>query len=118
MCSILFGQGVQLEDFYLIYNLEQKIVGIYSLWNQKSSKQTRVVHYSWPVKWMRPFLSCICIGARSHAAAENCPRFRLFNAAQRIMSSSADAGFQRPALPCGKLVAALSEACVLRDLGE
>ena len=50
-----FWLGMKMDDFYLIYNHENKMVGIYGLWNQQSFKQTKVVHYSWLLKFIRPF---------------------------------------------------------------
>lgn len=50
-----FWRGLKLDDFHLIYNLENQIVGIYGLWDQKPFKQTRVVHYSWPLTLAKPF---------------------------------------------------------------
>ncbi|MGE8541619.1 MAG: N-acetyltransferase family protein [Acinetobacter sp.] len=50
-----FWRGLKLEDFHLAYNLDNQLVGIYGLWNQKSFKQSRVVHYSWPMKFAKPF---------------------------------------------------------------
>ena len=50
-----FWLGMKMDDFYLIYNHENKMVGIYGLWNQQSFKQTKVVHYSWLLKLIRPF---------------------------------------------------------------
>ncbi len=41
--------------FFLIYNQDNQLVGLYGLWNQKSFKQTRVIDYSRPLKLMKPF---------------------------------------------------------------
>lgn len=117
MRSILFGQRAQLEDFYLIYNLEQKIVGIYGLWNQKSFKQTRGRALFLASQTDEAFLSCICAGVRSHAAAENCPRFRLLMLHSALCHPQ-QMQVQQPALPCAKPAAMLPEASVLRCLGE
>jgi len=34
-----FWRGLKLDDFHLIYNLENQIVGIYGLWDQKPFKR-------------------------------------------------------------------------------
>ncbi len=49
-----FWQGLTLRDFNLAYQ-DGQIVGLYGLWNQKSFKQMRVVHYSLLLKLMKPF---------------------------------------------------------------
>ncbi|WP_180165861.1 hypothetical protein [Acinetobacter sp. YH12049] len=50
-----FWAGLNLDDFYLIYDQHNQLVGIYGLWNQKSFKQTRVIDYSRSLKLMKPF---------------------------------------------------------------
>lgn len=50
-----FWKGMSLSDFFLIYNKDDQLVGLYGLWNQKSFKQTRVIDYSRPLKLMKPF---------------------------------------------------------------
>lgn len=50
-----FWLGMNIHNFYLIYNIENEVVGLYGLWNQKSFKQTSVVKYSWPLKFIKPF---------------------------------------------------------------
>ncbi len=50
-----FWLGMKIHDFYLMYDQNHKMVGLYGLWNQKPFKQTRVVQYSLPLKILRPF---------------------------------------------------------------
>ncbi|UUS61951.1 MULTISPECIES: GNAT family N-acetyltransferase [unclassified Acinetobacter] len=50
-----FWAGLNLDDFYLIYDQHNQLVGLYGLWNQKSFKQTRVIDYSRSLKLMKPF---------------------------------------------------------------
>ena len=50
-----FWLGMKIHDFYLMYDQNHKMVGLYGLWNQKSFKQTRVVKYSLPLKILKPF---------------------------------------------------------------
>lgn len=50
-----YWKGMQLDDFYLMRDQNNKLVGIYGLWDQKSFKQTRVLDYSRPLKMMKPF---------------------------------------------------------------
>ena len=50
-----FWPGMNIHDFYLMYDQNHQIVGLYGLWNQKAFKQTRVVDYSLPLKVMKPF---------------------------------------------------------------
>lgn len=47
-------RGMQLSDFRLIY-LNQKLVAMFGLWDQKTFKQTKVLKYSWLLKVLRPF---------------------------------------------------------------
>lgn len=49
-----FWRGMRLEDFYLVRNAQQDIVGLFGLWDQKSFKQTKVVKYSTSLKLLRP----------------------------------------------------------------
>lgn len=48
-------QGLQLKDFKLVCDLNQQVVGIIGLWNQKQFKQTKVVEYSTSLHYLRPF---------------------------------------------------------------
>ncbi|WP_180007878.1 MULTISPECIES: GNAT family N-acetyltransferase [unclassified Acinetobacter] len=50
-----FWACLNLDDFYLIYDQHNQLVGLYGLWNQKSFKQTRVIDYSRSLKLMKPF---------------------------------------------------------------
>lgn len=50
-----FWLGMNIEDFYLIYDRQHQVVGMYGLWDQKSFKQTRVVDYSMALKLVKPF---------------------------------------------------------------
>ncbi|TCM60508.1 hypothetical protein EC844_13235 [Acinetobacter calcoaceticus] len=49
-----FWGDLKLEDFYLILDAEQQIVGVYGLWNQKKIKQIRVVKYDLKLLVFRP----------------------------------------------------------------
>lgn len=48
-------QGLRLKDFKLVFDLNQQVVGIMGLWNQKQLKQTKVVEYSTTLHYLRPF---------------------------------------------------------------
>lgn len=50
-----YWNGINLEDFYCLYNTQDDIVGFYGLWDQKSFKQTTVKSYSKLLKFIRPF---------------------------------------------------------------
>lgn len=50
-----FWKGMALDDFFMIYDTNHSLVGLYGLWNQKGFKQTRVIDYSKPLKLIRPF---------------------------------------------------------------
>ena len=47
-------RGMQLADFKLLY-LDNELVAIFGLWNQKTFKQTIVTKYSLLLKLLRPF---------------------------------------------------------------
>lgn len=49
-----FWRGMSLQDFYLMYDSNNQVCGLYGLWNQKEFKQTRVVHYSLPLRLAKP----------------------------------------------------------------
>ena len=50
-----FWLGMNIQDFYIMYDQHNQVVGLYGLWNQKPFKQTRVVDYSRPLKLIKPF---------------------------------------------------------------
>ena len=50
-----FWVGMHPQDFKLIFDSNQQVVGILGLWNQKSFKQTKVLEYSPSLKYLRPF---------------------------------------------------------------
>lgn len=50
-----FWLGMKIHDFYLMYDQNHQMVGLYGLWNQKPFKQTRIVQYSLPLKVLKPF---------------------------------------------------------------
>ena len=50
-----FWVGMRPEDFILIFDANQQLVGILGLWNQKSFKQTKALEYSPSLKYLRPF---------------------------------------------------------------
>lgn len=54
-----FWVGMKVEDFYLIRNEDDQVVGLFGLWNQKSFKQTKVIKYSTTLKLIRPFYNVL-----------------------------------------------------------
>ncbi|MGE8561160.1 MAG: N-acetyltransferase family protein [Acinetobacter sp.] len=50
-----FWLGMNIQDFYIMYDQHNQVIGLYGLWNQKPFKQTRVVDYSRPLKLIKPF---------------------------------------------------------------
>lgn len=50
-----FWLGLSYDDFSLVLNQHNDVVGLLGLWNQKSFKQTKVVHYSKLMNTLRPF---------------------------------------------------------------
>lgn len=49
-----FWHAMKIEDFYLVRDQDEQILGIFGLWNQKSFKQTKVLSYSKMMKLTRP----------------------------------------------------------------
>ncbi|RKG30612.1 GNAT family N-acetyltransferase [Acinetobacter tianfuensis] len=62
-----FWRGMNLKDFYLMYDVKNQLCGLYGLWNQKSFKQTRVVHYSLPLRLAKPLYN-LYAGVRGRLA--------------------------------------------------
>lgn len=50
-----YFNGLRINDFLLLMDDDNQILGLVGLWNQKSFKQTRVVDYSRSVALFRPF---------------------------------------------------------------
>lgn len=50
-----YWNGMQMHDFYLVYNAEMCLVGLYGLWDQKSFKQTKVKSYASWLNYFKPF---------------------------------------------------------------
>lgn len=48
-----FWCGLKLNDFYLVYNKLNKLVGLYGLWNQTAFKQATIAYYHYPYKVFR-----------------------------------------------------------------
>lgn len=54
-----FWAGMSLEDFNLILNENEQVVGLFGLWDQKSFKQTKVMKYSTTLKLLRPIYNVL-----------------------------------------------------------
>lgn len=50
-----FWGDLKLENFFLVLDQNQNILGIYGLWNQKKIKQIRVLKYTVFTSFFRPF---------------------------------------------------------------
>lgn len=50
-----FWCGLKNDDFYLIFDQHEKVVGLFGLWNQSGFKQTKVKKYSKLLKLVKPF---------------------------------------------------------------
>ena len=50
-----YWRGMQLSDFYVVYNQVKQIVGIYGLWDQSGFKQIQLKNYAASYHYLRPF---------------------------------------------------------------
>lgn len=50
-----FWRDFHSEDLYLVFNENRMLVGIFSIWDQKSFKQTKVIEYSAMMRMIKPF---------------------------------------------------------------
>ncbi|AOA58059.1 hypothetical protein [Acinetobacter larvae] len=49
-----FWQGLSYNDFYIVVDESNQIVGLYGLWDQKHIKRIRVLDYHYPLKLVKP----------------------------------------------------------------
>ena len=54
-----FWCGLKLNDFFVVYNKLNQIIGFYGLWDQTAFKKTSIADYHYPYKILRLLYNCI-----------------------------------------------------------
>ena len=68
-----FWCGLNNEDFYLVLDQQEKVVGLFGLWNQTGFRQTKVKQYSKLLKVLKPFYNLYAkVSGQLSLPAEGC----------------------------------------------